>query len=306
MDAALWSVVSGIMKNVVGFLLLPSEVQRWSAVNRIFGRTLSTVATWREASYDVSASCRCQRLCTARAVRVLLQQSGDVYALQVRRHKSMVLSTAHRSFKLTFVHESSALTWMLQGRAACLTSCRLTLPDGLFEKGVLISIGIANSTQVVDVFHSQEVGVGPVDMWCFTGPLQTDASAASWRMCCTKAEFDAHMLHAPVLSGSCVVTFACERNKVSLYVGGRLCLYVNLPLPCPMPQTTFDVRSGPWYFYVNLHNPMHRLPAAIEHVVLQVLSTWTTQFYGHWQELLGGLALDVDSGFERPVVGGGN
>jgi hypothetical protein len=306
MGAALRSAVPEVLTQIMGFLLLPSEMQRWSAVNRTSARMLSTAATWSVASYDVSASCRCRRLCTARAVRVLLQQSGDVYALQVRRQNSMVLNTAHRSFKPTQVLESSAFTWMLQGRAACLTSCRLTLPNGLFGKGVRIAIGIANSTRVGDVFQAQELGLGPVDVWCFTGPLHTDAPAASWKMCCTNAEFDVYVLHAPVLSGSCVVTFTCERNKVSLYVDGRLCLYVNLPLPWPMLQTTFDVRSGPWYFYVSLHHPMYRLPAAIERVVLQVLSTCTTEFYGHWRELLDGLALDVDSGFERPVVGGGH
>jgi hypothetical protein len=56
MQGTYWSTMSDIVQHIIGVLLSPPEVQRWSSVSRTFASTLSATALWQLACYDVSAN----------------------------------------------------------------------------------------------------------------------------------------------------------------------------------------------------------------------------------------------------------
>jgi hypothetical protein len=159
MQTTHWSTMSDIVQHIIGALLSPSEVQRWSSVNRTFASTLSAAALWQLAGYDVGALCRCDHLCTRRAARTLLQESGAVWSLHVLQRRPQ-LNTTHQDFVLTRMFQYGAYIWMLTDRVTRLTSFRMTIPRVLFNRGFRLSIGMVGVSNLLDVLASMALGGG--------------------------------------------------------------------------------------------------------------------------------------------------
>jgi hypothetical protein len=241
-------------------------------------------------------------------VYILLQEPGAVWSLYVLQPLRVQMNRTHRDFELTRMLDHNAYSWRLQHRVTCLTSFRMTLPRALFNLGLRLSIGMANSRDMFDVFESMSYGVPSATVWSFTGELKAPIYARQWCVCKLNDLFDVECVSEPVFTSTCIVTFACERNSIGLYVNGQLCLHAHMPVPWSARQSTFDVMDGPWYCFVSIHHKYQEriLPTALEEVTLERVPTVTSEFYGHWHALLDGLASDAAGVFERPLVGGGD
>jgi hypothetical protein len=153
-----------------------------------------------------------------------------------------------------------------------------------------LSICVANSRNGVDVFKAMQFGTGTASVWGFAGALRSHINATDWCAHQLGEFFDVSLVRVPVFTSTCIVTFACERNSIGLYVNGLLCFHTPIPVWWSSAQMTFDVRNGPWYLYVTLQHLYleTNVKAAFERVTLERVPTTTSELYGHWHAFLGG------------------